>query len=74
MAKEPEKQPASKPAPEKAPEAKFTLDKLRENCSALFGVEEPVFIGATTELAADGEYTVSEIKATIKAWMKGEAK
>lgn len=73
MAKEPVKQPDTTPAPAKAPDPKFTLDKLRENCSTLFGVSEPVFIGATTELA-DGEYTVSEIKATIKAWMKGEAK
>lgn len=72
MAKEPEKRPIE-PAPAKSAEPKFALEKLRANCFQLFGVSEPVFIGATTRLA-DGEYSVSEIKTVIEKWLKGEAK
>lgn len=72
MAKKPEKRPIE-PAPAKSAEPKYALEKLRANCFQLFGVSEPVFIGATTGLA-DGEYSVSEIKTTIAGWLKGVAK
>ena len=45
---------------------KFTIEKLRSNCLALFGVTSSTFDGATHGL--DGEFTVEEIKNTIEKW------
>ena len=56
-----------------AAEPKFTLDKLRENCGTLFGVDESTFVGATYSLKGK-KYSVSEIKETINEWKKKEAK
>ena len=51
---------------------KYSIEKLRDNCLALFGVTSSTFDGATHKL--DGEYTVEEIKTTIEKWQKKEAK
>ena len=50
---------------------KFTIEKLRENCYAVFGISKSTFDGATYGL--NGEYTVSEIKNAIEKWQKKEA-
>lgn len=56
-----------------ATESKFTLEKLRENCGTLFGVDESTFVGATYALKGE-KYSISEIKETINKWKKKEAK
>ena len=63
------------PAPSEAtaPEVKYQLAKLRANAEALFGVSDSTFAGATAKLP-DGEYTIKEIKATIKKWLNKEVK
>ena len=62
-------------APSEAPTPgiKYQLSKLRANAEALFGVSASTFAGATAKLP-DGEYTVKEIKATIKKWLNKEVK
>jgi hypothetical protein len=57
-------------AAEKVP--KFTIDRLRADCSKLFGVSTSTFDGATHGLK--GEYTVEEMKSIIQKWMKKEVK
>ena len=47
---------------------KFTIEKLRSNCVALFGVTSSTFDGATHGL--NGEYTVDEMKNAIQKWQK----
>lgn len=51
---------------------KFTIEKLRENCYAVFGISKSTFDGATYGL--DGEYTVEEMKTAIEKWQNKEAK
>ncbi len=51
----------------KAPQ-KFTVERLRENCRALFGVSASTFDGATYGMT--GRYTVDEMKAHIEKWGK----
>ena len=48
---------------------KFSLEKLRDECIALFGVSSATFDGATVGLS-DGDYTVEEIKTKIDKWLK----
>lgn len=52
--------------------AKFTVERLREKCFALFGVTTSTFDGATYGL--DGEYTVEEMKDKIAKWQNKEVK
>ncbi|MBR1532714.1 MAG: hypothetical protein IJ643_11715 [Eubacterium sp.] len=47
---------------------KFPIEKLREECIALFGVSSATFDGATVGLS--GEYTVEDIKTKINDWLK----
>lgn len=49
---------------------KYELDKLRENCQALFNVSVSTFDGAAVGLT--GEYSVSEMRAIIKKWKSKE--
>lgn len=51
---------------------KFTIEKLRQNCLALFGVTTSTFDGAT--LGYDGEYSVEEIKKAIERWQNTKIK
>lgn len=53
-------------------EPKFPIEKLRQNCLALFGVSSSTFDGATHGL--NGEYTVDEMKKTIEKWQKTSIK
>ena len=57
-------------AVESAP--KFPIEKLRQNCLALFGVTTSTFDGAT--LGYDGEYSVEEIKKAIDKWQNTKIK
>lgn len=50
---------------------KFSIEKLRQNCYAVFGISKSTFDGATYGL--NGEYTVSEIRNAIEKWQKKEA-
>lgn len=50
---------------------KFTIEKLRENCYAVFGITKSTFDGATFGL--DGEYTVEGMKTAIEKWQNKEA-
>lgn len=50
---------------------KFTIEKLRENCYAVFGITKSTFDGATFGL--DGEFTVEEMKTAIEKWQNKEA-
>lgn len=52
--------------------AKFSVEKLRENCLTLFGVTTSTFDGATNGLS--GDYTVEEMRKNIAEWQKKEAK
>ena len=45
----------------------FSLEKLREDCKKLFGVEPFVFDGATYGMT--GEYTVDDMRAHINTWL-----
>lgn len=49
---------------------KFTVEKLRKDCSKLFGVSTSTYDGATYGL--DGEYSVKEMKDIINKWLKKE--
>lgn len=58
-----------KAAENKAPEEqKFPYDVLAANCLKLFDVTRSTFEGATIGMEG-GEYTKSEMKRTIDAWM-----
>lgn len=60
-------------AVENTAEPKYRLDKLRENCYQIFGVDASTFAGATASLPEDGEYSVGEIKSIIERWSAKEA-
>lgn len=65
----------TKPAAEEKPEAaeaKFSIEKLRENCLTLFGVASSTFDGATYGL--NGDFTVDELKNIIAKWQNKEVK
>lgn len=47
----------------------FPLPKLREHCRELFDVSASTFDGATFNLNADGNYSVEDVKKTIKNWL-----
>lgn len=64
MAKEVQNPQASAP--------KFSIEKLGENCRALFGISSTHFAGATHGLT--GEYTVEEMRKHIGEWDKREVK
>lgn len=51
---------------------KFSIEKLRQNCYAVFGVSQSTFDGATYGI--DGEFTVEEMKNAIEKWQNKEAK
>lgn len=51
----------------KAPQ-RFTVERLRANCRALFGVSTSTFDGAAYGMT--GQYTVEEMKAHIEKWGK----
>ena len=51
---------------------KFSVEKLGENCRALFGISSTHFAGATHGLT--GEYTVDDMKKIIDKWDKREVK
>lgn len=55
-----------------AAEAKFSIEKLRENCLTLFGVTSSTFDGATYGLK--GDFTVEEMKKIIAEWQNKEVK
>lgn len=63
--------PAAEGKPEAA-EAKFSIEKLRENCLTLFGVTSSTFDGATYGL--NGDFTVDELKNIIAKWQNKEVK
>lgn len=52
--------------------AKFTIEKLRENCQRLFGVSISTFDGATHGMSST--HTVEQIKSTIEKWGAKEVK
>ena len=54
------------PKPKPAAEKKFTKERLRRDCRALFDVDESAFDGALH--GRGGEISVGEAKAVIKAW------
>lgn len=51
---------------------KYTLEKLRANCRALFNVSTSTFDGATHGLT--GKFTVEEMRTHIEAWKRKEVK
>ena len=51
-----------------AVEPVFTLEQLRPDCRALFGVSASTFDGATAALS--GEYTVEQVRTHINNWLK----
>lgn len=53
-------------------EKKIPLEKLRRSCVNLFGITPSTFDGATHGLT--GKYSVEEMQAIIKAWLKKEVK
>lgn len=60
--------PAKKPKAAAEKPKKFTKERLREECQALFGVPECGFDGAMH--GREGEMTVGEAKNTIKKWLE----
>lgn len=50
--------------------AKFSVERLRKDCSKLFGVSISTYDGATHGL--DEEYSVEEMKNIINNWLKKE--
>lgn len=61
------------PAAAETPAVKYQLSRLRDNAVKIFGVSTSTFAGATAKLP-DGEYTIEEIKNTIKVWKNKEVK
>lgn len=55
--------------PKTSAEPKFPYAVLAANCVKLFGVTSSTFTGATIG-KENGEYTKSEMKSIIDAWMK----
>lgn len=51
---------------------KYSIEELRSNCVALFGVTSSTFDGATYGL--NGDYTVDEMKQVIEKWQKKSIK
>lgn len=49
---------------------KFSVERLRKDCSKLFGVSISTYDGATHGL--DGEYSIDEMKNNINNWLKKE--
>lgn len=56
----------------KSTSLKYSIDKLRENCLLLFGVSVSTFDGATHNIT--GDFTVDEMKDTLKKWGEKEVK
>lgn len=54
-------------------ERKYPLKTLEINCLKLFGITSSTFLGATSGLMP-GDYTITEIKTKIAAWMKREVR
>ena len=71
MAKKSNTTPAA-PENTEAAEVKFSIDKLREHCLALFGVTSSTFDGATYGL--NGDFTVEEMSYHIAEWQSKEVK
>jgi len=61
------------PTAAETPAVKYQLSRLRDNAVKIFGVSTSTFAGATAKLP-DGEYTIEEIKNTIKVWKNKEVK
>ena len=61
------------PTAAETPVVKYQLSRLRDNAVKIFGVSTSTFAGATAKLP-DGDYTIEEIKTTIKAWKNKEVK
>lgn len=55
-----------------AHEPEFPIEKLRENCTRLFGVSVSTFDGAAYGL--NRKYTVGEMKLAIQKWKDKEVK
>lgn len=51
-----------KQAAQQREEARYTLEKLCENCVELFGITTTTFAGATAALTGNKLYTVAEKK------------
>lgn len=52
-------------------EAKYSIDKLRKNSIALFGVTQSTFDGAMYG-HDNKEYTINEAKAILERWLYGK--
>ena len=52
-------------------EAKYSVDKLRKNSIALFGVTQSTFDGAMYGHGSK-EYTINEAKAILERWLYGK--
>lgn len=61
------------PTAAETPAVKYQISRLRDNAVKIFGVSTSTFAGATAKLP-DGEYTIEEIKNTIKVWKNKEVK
>ena len=59
---------AETPASAGTPAAKYTLERLRQNCRSLFDISTSTFDGATYGMT--GKYTVEELRAHIENWKK----
>lgn len=66
MAKQ--KQPTKAVKPTKPTAQKFSIEKLRQNCTQLFNVSGSTFAGVTYGL--EGSYSVEEMKQIIEEWRK----
>ena len=52
-------------------EPKFVVEKLRSNCVEVFGVTSSTFDGAMYGHDLDAEYSISEVKHIIDAFLNG---
>lgn len=53
-------------------DAKYPLERLKQDCLELFGVTTATFVGATAGL--EGEFSVAGVKKRIDDWKTKEAK
>jgi len=71
MSKKNEPAPTENNTPEvaKTNTPEYSVERLAKDCYELFGVTASTFAGATCKLGNDKNYTVEEMKVTIKKWL-----
>ena len=67
-----ELQKAEPPKAEKPEAPTFTIEQLRADARALFGIAQSTYDGATHGLDRDQMFTVEAMKEHIERWLKEE--